>query len=40
MMKCPKDHADVFTLAVLALTISTGALHAWVVHMVAPWRAF
>jgi ABC-type amino acid transport system permease subunit len=34
MMKCPKDHADVFTLVVLALTIATGALHAWIVHLV------
>jgi tetrahydromethanopterin S-methyltransferase subunit C len=40
MMKCPKDHADVFTLVILALTIATGALHAWIVHSVAPWRAY
>jgi hypothetical protein len=40
MMKCPKDHNDVLTLVVLVLTIATGALHAWIVHFIAPWRAF
>ena len=39
MMKCPRDHADVFTLTALVLTVATGVLHAWMVHMViAPWR--
>jgi ABC-type amino acid transport system permease subunit len=40
MMKCPKDHTDVFTFVVLLLTVATGALHAWIVHFIAPWRAF
>ena len=40
MMKCPKDHNDVFTFVVLVLTVATGALHAWIVHFIAPWRAF
>lgn len=38
MMRCPKDNADVFTLVALVLSIATGALHAWVVRMAAPWR--
>ena len=36
MLKCPKDHADVFTLAALVLTIATAALHAWIVSMATP----
>ncbi|MGA8170590.1 MAG: Yip1 family protein [Methylocystis sp.] len=32
MMKCPKDHADVFTMAVLVLSVATAALHGWIVH--------
>jgi hypothetical protein len=40
MMRCPKDHADVFTLAVLVIAIAAGALHAWIVHLAAPWQAF
>jgi hypothetical protein len=38
MLKCPKDHADVFTLLALILSIATGVLHAWIVSMAAPWR--
>lgn len=40
MMKCPKDHNDVFTFVVLVVTVAAGALHAWIVHLMAPWRAF
>ncbi len=36
MLKCPKDHADVFTLTALVLTIATAALHAYVVRFVLP----
>jgi hypothetical protein len=36
MLKCPKDHADVFTLIVFVLTIATAALHAFIVHWIAP----
>ncbi len=40
MMKCPKNHADVYSFAILVLTLATGALHAWIVHMAVPWQAF
>lgn len=36
MMRCPKDNADVFTLIALFLAVATGALHAWIVHFIAP----
>jgi hypothetical protein len=36
MMRVPKDNLDVFTLVALFLTVSTGALHAWVVSLIAP----
>lgn len=36
MTKCPKDNADIFTLVALFLTIAVGALHAWLVHFIAP----
>lgn len=36
MMRVPKDNLDVFTLVALFLTIATGALHAWIVHALAP----
>ncbi len=36
MMRCPKDHADVFTLVTLVLTVAVGALHAWIVRSIAP----
>jgi hypothetical protein len=34
MLKCPKDHVDVLTLVALFLT--TGALHAFIVRLIAP----
>jgi hypothetical protein len=37
MTKCPRDHADVFALAVIVVMIATGALHGWIVHLIAPW---
>jgi len=36
MLKCPKDHADIFTLVVLTLTVAAAAGHAFVVHWLAP----
>jgi hypothetical protein len=39
MMKCPKDHGDVFTLAVLLVSIAAGALHGWIVHRLVPWAS-
>ncbi len=39
MTKVPKNNADVFTLAVLFLTLAAGALHAWLVYLVIPWQA-
>lgn len=36
MMRVPKDNLDVFTLVALFLTVATGALHAWVVSLIAP----
>jgi hypothetical protein len=40
MMKCPKRYADIFSVAVLTVTVATSALHAWLVHMAAPWQSF
>lgn len=40
MMKCPQHHADVYSLAILVLTLATAALHAWIVHTAVPWQAF
>jgi len=39
MLKCPKDHTDILTLVALVLSISAAALHAWLVHVLAPWRS-
>jgi hypothetical protein len=39
MLKLPKDNADVFTLAMLFLSVAVGALHAWIVHKIIPWQA-
>jgi hypothetical protein len=39
MLKCPKDHADILTLVALFTSISAGVLHAWLVHLLAPWRS-
>jgi len=39
MLRCPKDHADVLTLVALVVSISAAALHAWLVHLLAPWRS-
>lgn len=36
MMRVPKENLDVFILIALFLAIATGALHAWVVHAIAP----
>lgn len=36
MMRVPKDNLDVFTLVTLFLTVATGALHAWLVSLIAP----
>lgn len=36
MMRCPKENADVFTLIALVLVGATAALHAWIVHLIAP----
>jgi hypothetical protein len=36
MMRVPKDNLDIFTLVALFLTVATGALHAWVVSLIAP----
>jgi hypothetical protein len=36
MLKCPKDHADVFTLIVLVVTAAAAALHGFIVHWIAP----
>ncbi len=36
MMRVPKDNLDVFTLVALFLTVAMGALHAWVVSLIAP----
>jgi hypothetical protein len=36
MMKVPQDNLDVFTLVTLFLTVSMGALHAWLVSLIAP----
>jgi hypothetical protein len=36
MMRIPKDNLDVFTLIALFLTVAMGALHAWVVSLIAP----
>jgi len=36
MLRCPKDHADIFTLIVLVLTIVTGAIHAFLVRLAVP----
>jgi len=37
MMRCPKDHADVFTLTVLTVAFAAAALHAFLVHLAVPW---
>lgn len=39
MMKCREDYADVFTAAALALGIVAAALHAGIVHLIAPWSS-
>ncbi len=39
MAKVPKENADVFTLAILVLTVAAGALHAWIVYKLIPWQA-
>ncbi len=39
MLRCPKDHTDVLTLIALVLSIAAAALHAWLVHVLAPWRS-
>ena len=36
LLRVPKDNLDVFTLVALFLTVATGALHAWVVSLIAP----
>ncbi|QGM98889.1 Yip1 family protein [Methylocystis parvus] len=36
MMRIPKDNLDVFTLVALFVTIAMGALHAWIVSLIAP----
>lgn len=36
MMRLPEENLDVFTLVALLLSIAAGALHAWVVHAIAP----
>jgi hypothetical protein len=36
MLRCPKDHVDVLTLVALFLTVATGALHAFIVRLIAP----
>jgi len=36
MTKCPKEHADVFTLAALFVAVGVGALHAGLVRWIAP----
>jgi len=38
MLKCPKETADMLTLAALVLSIAAGALHAFLVGHAAPWR--
>lgn len=39
MLRCPKDNADVLTFVALLVSIAAGALHAWLVHTLAPWRS-
>jgi sulfite exporter TauE/SafE len=39
MTRCPKDHADVFTLVVVVLSLAAGALHARIVHWIIPWQS-
>jgi hypothetical protein len=36
MLKCPKDNADVLTLIALIASIAAGALHAFIVRLIAP----
>lgn len=36
MMRLPEENLDVFTLVALLLSIAAGALHAWIVHAIAP----
>jgi hypothetical protein len=36
MLKCPKDNADVLTLMALIVSIAAGALHAFIVRLIAP----
>lgn len=36
MLKCPKDNADVLTLVALIVSIAAGALHAFIVRLIAP----
>jgi len=36
MMRVPKENLDVFTLVALFVTVAMGALHAWIVHVIAP----
>ncbi|HEY8162575.1 MAG: Yip1 family protein [Methylocystis sp.] len=36
MLRVPKDNLDIFTLVALFLTVAMGALHAWIVSMIAP----
>lgn len=36
MLRVPKENADIFTVAIVAMAIATGVLHAWIVHLVAP----
>jgi hypothetical protein len=36
MMRCPEDNEDVFTLIALFLVVAVAALHAWIVHVIAP----
>jgi hypothetical protein len=36
MMRIPQENLDVFTLVALFAAIAAGALHAWIVHAIAP----
>lgn len=36
MMRVPRDNLDVFTLVALFVTVAMGALHAWIVSLIAP----
>jgi hypothetical protein len=39
MLKCPKSNVDVLTLVALFLTVAVGALHAFIVRLIAPLPA-